>query len=152
MSSYLRDTTLGWLEENEWVAVPVESACHFNYQDASQLANAIEMEKISRCYAIAAEPLKNFPKYLSMGTKTDDLLAFSWECCDFNFLLTPESFSFAVLCTVYDYFIVSGTKLFVENAVGCTVSEAHTRFLEFADGDFESDRLVAVAQRYHRGA
>lgn len=141
-----------WLVENNMVAVPVESAGHFDNHDAAQLAYAIKTENVSRCFAIASEPLKNFPCYYSMGTETDDLLAFSRECAHFNFLLIPASLSFAVLCTVFDYYIVSGTRLFVENAVGCGIEDAHNRFLEYAAASGgESDRLVAVSRRYHRG-
>jgi hypothetical protein len=56
--------------------------------------------------------------------------------------------SFAVLGTVYDYFIVSGPMAFVEKALGCTIAESRSRFLEYASGASESDRLIAVARRY----
>jgi hypothetical protein len=136
-----------WLTAHNCVAVPVESACHFDWQDAEHLAQAIKLEGVSRCFAICAERLEAFPGYLSLGVTREDLLSFSEECAHFNFLLMPAELSFAVLCTVYDYFVVAGTKAFVETATGCTIAEASRRFREYADDD-ESGRLLRVARYY----
>ena len=141
-----------WLEENNFVAVPVDSACHFDCHMAELLAHALIMEGISQFYAICTEPLENFPRYLRLGATQEQVLTFSRECAHFNFLLVPPQLSFAVMCTVYDYFVVAGTTVFVESAIGCTLAEARSRFLELAscDDDYDRARLTRVAQYYER--
>lgn len=134
-----------------WCAVPVESACHFNARDAHLLARAIAKVGISTCIAAAAEPLTEFPSYFEVEASNEGLLEFSKECAHFNFILTSTSLTFAVNCTVDDYFIVSGPEEFVRYALDCTIAEARARFRKFADDDsFDSDRLNDIAEEYER--
>jgi hypothetical protein len=44
--------------------------------------------------------------------------------------------SFAILCTVYDYYVVAGSSKFVEQVVGGSIEVARTRFNKFASDDF----------------
>lgn len=141
---------MNWIEENNWVAVPVESASHFNSQDAERLVYAIKKEGIPQSFAIATEPLKNFPRCLIVPTTKEDFLTFSQECAHFNILIISLPLSFAVLCTVFDYYVISGTPAFVEDAAGCTIAEARSRFLEYASKSGQPDRLIAVARQYQR--
>jgi hypothetical protein len=137
-----------WLKQNNWVAVPVESGSHFDDEDARLLAHAMESAGIHSCFALATEPLQNFPVCFEVKATKEGLIAFSHECAHFNFILISESQSCAVLCTVYDYFLVSGMPEFVELALGCTIVTSRERFLQFANDSDESHRLAEVARRY----
>src|SRR5258708_4268116 len=95
-----------WLMKRGWVAVPAESALHFDDGQASLLATAMQMAGCSVCFAVAAEPLQNFPCCFRVKASQKGLLAFSRECSHFNFVLIPGDLSFVVLCTVFDYFVV----------------------------------------------
>jgi hypothetical protein len=139
------DLSLQWLAANKWCAVPVESASHFDERDVQLLAEAIKGMKSSVCFGVVAERLENFPHAFQVEVSKEGLLAFSRECAHFNFVLLPSLLSFAVLCTVFDYFIVAGPEPFVESALGCSIAEAQARFRQYA-GD--SERLIDVARRY----
>ena len=137
-----------WLSRNHCVAVPVESASHFDERDAELLEAAMAAERVFECFAIATEPLREFPNALRVPTTKESLLSFSRECSHFNFLLVPPSSSIAVLCTVFDYFIIAGSKSFVERAIGGTIAEGFARFAEYASKSGETERLLSVARRY----
>jgi hypothetical protein len=55
-----------WLEEEKWVAVPVESASHLDDHDAELLSEALRAAGITMCFAVATENLLNFPHCLSL--------------------------------------------------------------------------------------
>ena len=82
------------------------------------------------------------------------LFLFSEECAHFNFVLLPEDHSFAVVCTTYDFFLVAGSKRFVETATGKGVAAARSDFDVFASDDSweEPDRLrlVEISRRYEK--
>jgi hypothetical protein len=137
-----------WVRAHGFTAVPVESASHFDDSDAGLLGDAIQANGETACFAIATEHLANFPRCFSLEPTRAGLLSFSRQCAHFNFLLAPKPLSFVVLCTVYDYFIVSGSLAFVETALGCEVRIAQARFIEFATSCVESKRLLDVARRY----
>jgi hypothetical protein len=137
-----------WLIKNEWVAVPVESASHFNKSDAEAISHALQTINCKYCFAVATEPLANFTRCFQVPTTSKSLLAFSWECSHFNFVLIPEHRSFAILCTVYDYYIVAGSTKFVKQAVGGNIETARAKFNEFASDEFWEGRLLEVAQKY----
>jgi len=137
-----------WLKQNNWIAVPVESGSHFDDDDARLLAQAMQSAGFSSCLAVATELLEHFPPCFNVETTKEGLMVFGHECAHFNFVLTPASPSFAVLCTVFDYFVVSGSFAFVESALGCSLEAARARFLQFARDSHESQRLADVAARY----
>jgi hypothetical protein len=140
-----------WPATREWLAMPVESACHFDDRDAQLLAEAMVRFGGSTCFAIATEQLASLPRCFRVDVSAEGLRTFSRECAHFNFVLLPACLSFAVLCTVFDYFVVAGPKSFVESAVGSTIIEAKERFFEFSSSSEESTALIAVA-RYYAGA
>jgi hypothetical protein len=125
-----------WLIHNKWIAVPVESASHFNRSDTEIISHALQTINCAYCFAIATEPLANFNRYFQVSTTSEGLLTFSKQCSHFNFVLIPEDLSFAILCTVYDYYVVAGSSKFVEQVVGGSIEVARTRFNKFASDDF----------------
>src|SRR5438552_6427150 len=88
---------LHWLARNKWIAVAVPSASHFNEGLPSPLARAFESSKHEEVFAIATEPLENFPHCFLVKTTVRGLLGFSWKCAHFNFVLLPGDRSCAVL-------------------------------------------------------
>ena len=137
-----------WLINNKWIAVPVESASHFNIIDAEVISHALQTINCEYCFAIATEPFANFPRHFQVSTTSEALLNFSKQCSHFNFVLIPEDLSFAILCTVYDYYIVTGSSKFVKQAVGGSLEVAQTKFNEFASDNCWKGRLLEVAKRY----
>jgi hypothetical protein len=141
-----------WLVRNNWAAVPVEGAMHFNEEDAHRLSEAIQAAGFDECFAIATEALENFPSCLRVGTSSLGLLAFSRECAHFYFLLTPKTREFGILCTVDDYYVVAGPRSFVNRAVCSSLDEARSSFLEFASSEgwpeVTRNHFLSVAQRY----
>ena len=50
-----------WLADKKWTVVPVESASHFDERDAERLARAFRGLGWGEIFAIATEPLDDFP-------------------------------------------------------------------------------------------
>jgi len=131
-----------------WVVVPVESHSHFNEIGAEQLSQAMRSSGYEECFAIATEPLLDFPACFRVNTSKEGLMDFSWKCSHFNFVLIPEDRGVGVLCTVYDYFLVGGKGEFVRKAVGGSIKAAREEFNELASDDWWEGRLLEVARRY----
>jgi hypothetical protein len=141
---------LEWIRQKGWIAVPVESALHFSDADAGFLAQAFQAMECPEVFAIATEPLANFPNCFVVTTSTDGLLEFSRNCGHFNFVLLPGDRSAAVLCTVYDYFLVSGPSSFVGRAVGGDIAAARARFDEVASDPWWEGRLLKISANYRQ--
>lgn len=132
-----------WLRASGWVAVPVESACHFEESDAEPLADALGASGQATCWAVPTEPLAEVPAAYSVVASPEGLLEFSRACAHFNFALVAQDLSGLVLCTVHDYYLVCGTPAFVRRGVG-ELREAWERFRRFAASDA---RLAALERR-----
>ena len=149
-SSYRID--LSAVEERHWVVVPVESASHFNAEDAARIAEACAAIGCEECHAVATEHLVPSMMCYDFKTTQSDLLEFSRECGNFNFLMFPNSMEFAILCTVKNYYLVAGSPQFVAKAVGGNVEAARSEFIEFANDEFwEPSRrefMLRIAQDY----
>lgn len=143
---------MDWLTTHKWVAVPVESASHFEERDAELLANAAVSIGCEECSAVATEPLLPEELCYTVPTTKKGFLDFSRQCFSLNYVLISEDRSFAVLCTSEDYYIVAGPRDFVIKAVGSSIETARKMFLSFADDrtwpPSERRRLVGVAERY----
>ena len=140
-----------FLEAQEWLVIPVESGQHFDECDVECLANAAAAQGESKLRAILLESLKGVGDHLAVDATAEGLLLFSRECAHFNYALLPENYSFAVVCTTREYFLVAGSKEFVETATGKRVVQALSDFEAFACDDSwsASDRshLAEVLRR-----
>lgn len=139
---------LGWLTKNNLIVVPRESACHFDDEYAGALSIALREEGCECIYALATEPLENNPICYSVDVSKEGLLAFSDECGLFNFALIPSDRSFAILCTVYDYFLIAGSANFVRSAVSGDIEYAWREFEELSLDPCWEGRLAKIAMRY----
>src|SRR5260370_34164388 len=68
-----------WVKHNNWIAVPVESGCHFDDNDAKLLAQAMQSAGFTSCFVVATEPLANFPLCLHVATTNEGLMGFMQE-------------------------------------------------------------------------
>jgi hypothetical protein len=146
------DLNTDWICKMKWITVPVESASHFDENQAVMLSEALQNIGCKKCFAVAVEPLKNFPHCFNVNTTKGSLLEFSDKCSHFNFILLPEDKSFVILCTVYDYFVISGSLKFVKQAVGGNIDSARMQFKIFSSDkkwtNSERRRLLSIAKKY----
>lgn len=141
-----------WIASHKWVAVPVESASHFDLRDAECISRAVASLGYSECLGVATEPLENSILCYRVPTTLEAFIEFSRETSALNYVLISEDRFFAVLCTSEDYYIVAGPRNFVAKAVCSSLDTARKMFMRFADDrtwpPSERRRLVGVAERY----
>lgn len=146
------DFNLEWISNQKWAVAPVEGAMHFNDKDAELLSRAMQETGSETCFAVATEPLENFPTHYRVSTTSEGLLAFSHKCGSFYFVLIPATKDFAVVCTADDYYVVAGKRDFVARAVGSSIEDARYQFLAFASSTEWPDSvrrdLLSVAHKY----
>lgn len=141
-----------YLREKGWVAVPVESAAHFDKKDAVQFAKAFASIGCVDILAVATESLGENPLCYRVKATQEGLLAFSKKFGFLNFVLMPEDLSFLILCTTSDFFIVAGPTAIVEKALGKKLAQARADFVSYASSSEwdvnDRARLLAVAKDY----
>jgi len=146
--------TRDFLSKEGWLVVPVESGQHFDKHDAERIAKAATLLGQAKLRAVLLEDLRDVMDHLEVDATEDGLVLFSRECAHFNFALLPEDRSFAVICTTNDYYLVAGSRRFVEAATGKEATEARSDFRRFACGDgwsaADKKQLVEVSRRYER--
>lgn len=144
--------TPGFLRDHGWLVVPVESGLHLDESDAKCISRAASLCGKTKLRAVLLEELKEARNHLEVDATVEGLLLFSRECAHFNYALLPEDYSFAVICTTSDYFLVAGSRRFVKAATGKEIAAARSDFEEYASDDSWSDsdraRLVEVSRRY----
>lgn len=138
------------LARRHWLAVPSEKGRHFDDPEAENTAKAMQVLGCRECFAVATEPVGNYPHCYSVPATKEGLRDFSDECAGLNFVLVPGNETFAVLCTSEDYNIHAGPPHFVAQALGADIQTARTRFREFASDEWWQGRLLKVAERYEQ--
>ena len=141
-----------WYESKGFVAVPVESACHFDRKQAVTLSKAMIETGYSHCNAVATEPLnEDDPCFIAVRTSAEGLLEFSDLTSHFNYVLIPDDATFAVLCTTDDFFVICGEKKFVNCAVGGDIGKAREEFDHFASGSESwKNMMIPIADKYKK--
>ncbi|REJ97675.1 MAG: hypothetical protein DWQ35_01430 [Planctomycetota bacterium] len=140
-----------YIQSQQWSAVPVESGSHFDDADMNRLASAIGKSGAQRLNAFLLENIRDVPEHLVLEASVDGLQEFNRTCAHFNFAICPDDLSFLVICTTYDYFVIAGSRDFVESALGTAISTARDRFDDFAsdEGDEEPTSVLhQIASRY----
>ena len=121
-------------------------------RDAEWLSNACSAYNYKECFAVITEtePL-DFACYKFLTTKKG-IINTSYKCNSNHYLMLPEDQGFAVLDPFGLYYLVAGSKDFVEIAVGSTIETAREMFWDFAaDTSWqEADRsfLTQIARKY----
>jgi hypothetical protein len=119
-------------KHDQWCAVPVESACHFNNGDCDLLAAAIG-EQPEPLLACALEPLTVKMQAFHVAPTTHGLTAFSQHCGLFNYALFPPTGAWLVLCTTDDYYALVGPASFVTTALGSSITTGYATFRHFVE-------------------
>ena len=121
-----------YLRRRRWTAVPVESADHFDAQDAALIAAAARGATLVAILLDKVKDLTDLRVCFTVPPTPEGLLDFSSECGLFNYALVSEGLEFSIVCTVEDYYVVAGDRDFVTRAVGSSLAEARQRFDAFA--------------------
>lgn len=145
------DVRLEYTVRRDWVVVPVESASHFTQEDCRQLAQAMP-DSVKFIYPVPIEDLNDPPDLTRIGCGVDDFMEFDSRCTHFQYALIPDTLSFLIVCTTDDYYLVVGTKEFVEAAVGASLESAIEKFREFVDDEIWSGKkrmeLLSIVKKY----
>jgi hypothetical protein len=138
-----------WLLSNRWRVVPVLSGGHFIDSQAEHLSNALRAIQCFNIFGIATEKVNDCAFVFSLQSSKSDLLGFSEKCGFLNAVLVPSDRVLAVLCTVYDYYLVAGAPDFVQSAVGGDIESAWRAFEEEALDPSWDGYLQKIVDRYH---
>jgi hypothetical protein len=137
-----------WLLGNRWRVVPALSGGHFIDSQAEYLSNALRAVQCSDLFGIATEKVDDRTLVFSLQSSKSDLLAFSEKCGFLNSVLIPSDRVLAILCTVYDYYLVAGAADFVQSAVGGDIESAWRAFEEEASDPSWEGYLQKTVDRY----
>ncbi len=134
-----------------WVAVPVESAGHFDEADAQNLTRALASLGQEACLAVITDEVPQADSVFRLPVTQDGLLEFSTELGHLNSVLIPETNSgFVVLCSVDDFFIVAGPEPLVRLVFPQGINSARVAFLSYANDEAlpssAKERLQEVAR------
>ena len=121
------------LKEKNWIALPIESAAHFDQDYAEKLVTAsLEIGETS-CYAISVlEQGENIPRIFSIELKVDDILTHDQMYSFVSWALIPKSGAFAFLLSHDDYFVVAGPRSFVSTMAGGDIAKSFKNYKEYA--------------------
>jgi hypothetical protein len=137
----------------DWVAVPVESTCHFSKEDERRLVLALQQRGMRVVYAVALEPVFPHPSVYAVAVSLPGIQAFNRETSHLNFVLFDEDVTCAIICTTDDYFVVSGPAEFVRITLESEIDEAFAAFERFATEPHWPDRsrrmLLSVLKALH---
>jgi len=137
---------------DQWVAVPVESALHFDDSDKQRLSHAIEEYGNPLIYGYALDDYPSIPTIISFNANYQGLDAFDRAFCHFNYALFPESMSWMLVCLLEDYYIVMGPVSFVERVLETTVENGYASFHTFAHNpgwpSITRERFLYVLQAF----
>jgi hypothetical protein len=139
------------LLKNHWVALPMESGSHFDEKQAEKIAEALSALKVKIVYAIQSELWDNseLEIYKFIPTK-EEILNFSANSRSSYFVLFSKELSFLIVCSVYDFFVVAGTKEFVTKSSGNDLEASRKQFLNFAqDSYWDNDDKAQFMKVYN---
>jgi hypothetical protein len=143
------------LKAKGWIAVPCESALHFDARTAERIAGAIRSTGNAQVHAICIEQLLNTPGDFMVEATVTDLLAFSRKTAHFSYALAPADGSFAILCSFHDYNLICGRREFVGRCLPEPIPVAQSKFADFATNiDWDPklrEYLTSLSKRYACG-
>jgi len=150
MTEYRSEISPQWLARTGWKVVPDESGGRLFREDIPRLASALNAAGYSQCFAVTTEDLGDTPPCYLVSVSEEGFHELNRELGMFQFLLTEETRSWAISCTVF-YNLFAGPEKLVEAMLGKSIAEAKREFLqiaiEIAKGN-PNDLFFKVAQRY----
>lgn len=117
---------------NNWVAVPVESALHFDDLDIQRISTASQHNGNNVVYGYALEDSPQIPKLISFNSTTEGINAFNSSCSHANYAVFPLELSWLVLCLTEGVYVVIGPLHFVEDAIGGSIEAGYSAFQTYA--------------------
>jgi hypothetical protein len=150
MTEHERQFSERWLATRGWKVVPDESGGRLFPEDIPRLASALNAAGYSECFAVTTEDLGDTPPCYLISVSEEGFRELNDKLGMYQFLLTEETRSWAISCTVL-YNLFAGPQDLVEAMLGKSIAEAHKEFLriatEIAKGD-PNDAFLKVARRY----
>ena len=150
MTEHRSEFSPQWLARTEWKVVPAESGGRLFREDIPRLVSALNAAGYFQCVAVTTEDLGDTPPCYLLSVSEEGMHELNRELGMFQFLLTEETRSWAISCTVL-YNLFAGPKNLVEAMLGKSIPEAEREFLqiatEIAKGN-PDDLFLKVARRY----
>jgi hypothetical protein len=150
MTEYRTEFSPHWLARTGWKVVPDESGGRLFREDIPRLVSVLNAAGFFQCFALTTEDLGDTPPCYHVQVSEEGFHELNRELGIFQFLLTEETRSWAISCTVF-YNLFGGPERFVEAMLGKTVPEAESDFLEIATRIAKgnpNDLFLKVARRY----
>jgi hypothetical protein len=141
-----------WLANTGWKVAPAESGSRISPDDIPRLVSALNAAGCFQCLAVTTEDLGDMPPCYFIPVSEEGFRELNDKLGMFQFLLTDESRSWAISCTVF-YNLFAGPEKLVEAMLGKPVAEAQKEFLQIATEIAEArgdpdEFLLKVARRY----
>ncbi len=150
MTEHRTEFSPQWLARTKWRVVPDESGGRLFREDIPRLVSALNAAGHSECFAVTTEDLGDTPSCYLIHISEEGFQELNRELGMFQFLLTEETRSWAISCTVF-YNLFAGPEKLVEALLGKPIPEAEKEFLqiatEIAKGN-PNDLFLKVARRY----
>ncbi len=132
---------LSIIKQAGWIAVPVESASHFDSFDIACLIHAMHGASTQYFYVIPFEGFMNVAEYLKVTSSVEGITYVNKTYSFFNIIMVAENASWLCIATVRDYFIYVGLPEFIEAAVGRSIEAQYLAFHTFATNPIGPDTV-----------
>ncbi len=150
MTEYRTEFSPQWLARTRWRVVPGESGGRLLREDIPRLVSALNAAGYFECFAVTTEDLGDTPSCYLVHISEEGFQELNRELGMFQFLLTEETRSWAISCTVF-YNLFAGPENVVEALLGKSIPEAERQFLRIATAIAKgnpNDLFLKVARRY----
>lgn len=152
------DFSYEWLNQQDWIVVPIENPCSETEMDG--LIESIERLGLDSGYAILTDSLGEVDEtiLLEIAFTRENLEMFcdDIELSFYNCLVFPENLAFALLQEAGEFCLIAGSLEFVTQAISKahkTIEKAREAFQDYAtalpSGTRARSYLVRIAQRYN---
>ncbi|MBS1912967.1 MAG: hypothetical protein JST22_13355 [Bacteroidetes bacterium] len=150
--------SIQWIVQRNWTVAPVgtwvdagsDRWAHFLERDAERIVRAISLRYNRALYSIPTHG--GSPESVrTLTCETDAFVQFGIATRGKSYLLVPDDFSFAVLCSRYNYNLIAGPYSFVYSCLGTTFMAAHIDFHSEVNSADDADcaaELKMVENRY----
>ena len=137
-------------KQQYWIAVPVESAGHFDRHDIEWLVQALHKRHVQHVYAVVFEGW-DVAEAIKVPSSVEGIGAINSTYSFFNVIMLAEDASWLCIATVDEYFIYFGLPDFIEDAIGKNITDQYSTFQNFATNPswpgVLADELISVLDR-----
>jgi hypothetical protein len=137
------DVNRDWVMDKHWVVVPVESEDHFSGVAISRIEAGCR-DVSGRCFALITEEVYNIDSCFVVPCEVEALEEINNALALFPFVLVPEDLSWCIVCSKEDYYLVAGPSMFVETALGMSISAAQEAYRKSA-----SEWVLEKQKQFH---